>query len=53
MKTIVTIAGLIIIALSFVYIMKNPNQSLMDSLMRRGNTSREEQEEDKEPDQKE
>lgn len=51
MKTIVAIAGLIIIALSFAYLLKNPNRSLMDSLMHRDKESQEE--EDKEPDPKE
>ncbi|MEY8297479.1 hypothetical protein AAK943_10955 [Emergencia timonensis] len=33
MRTIITIAGILIIILSFIYIMKNPKQSLMDALM--------------------
>lgn len=33
MEKIITIAGVLIVILSFVYILKNPKQSLMDALM--------------------
>ncbi|WP_419024728.1 hypothetical protein [Emergencia sp.] len=48
MDTIIRIAGVLIVILSFLFIMKNPKQSLMDTLMAKRRTT--EQEKD-EPDQ--
>lgn len=53
MKTIVVIAGLLIIALSFIYILKNPKQSMMDALMNKRKQAQKEQEEEKPFDQTE
>lgn len=50
MKTVITIAGLLIIAVSFVYILKNPKQSLMAALMKkRGKAQEDPQESDSDP----
>ena len=46
MRTIITIAGILIIILSFIYIMKNPKQSLMDALMAKRRQGKQEEKTD-------
>lgn len=50
MHTIIKIIGLIIIVLSFIYILKRPNQSLMEALMEKRRAQSQREQDEKEPD---